>query len=270
MSLLNFSVNNSFMRADILTYQAIDESFSQKNEPDAQIFKMKLEDKQNSLENYIKMFDEDTANSDEFKQFYNASFAKLSQIEEILKNLSLNPEMIIEISNECLLENDKKIKKLKELLKNKRINCEHFNLSNSQLHTSYYDKIITVQPQNIVYDDEDSYLVDMENNKGNSKMQDMSYIDHETSYERLERIKHLENKFEYINLICEDLQVMTNDQNQLITGVTKNLSDGIQKTAGATKNVQGYYFKKEKAYQRNQFLIIFLIIICICIIEYLW
>jgi len=44
MSLLNFSVNQSYARADMLTYQAVEESFSWKNDEDIEIFLEKFDE----------------------------------------------------------------------------------------------------------------------------------------------------------------------------------------------------------------------------------
>lgn len=55
------------MKADMLMNQAVEESFSLRNDNDTINFKTNLEEKLKSIEQFIRKFDEDVATGYDFK-----------------------------------------------------------------------------------------------------------------------------------------------------------------------------------------------------------
>lgn len=213
MSLLNFSVNQSVMGAS-MTYQAVEESFSLRNDEDLKVFIEKFDEKVKSLEKQIKCFDDDLANSLDFKNFYGECNKKIQQIEEILKNISKNPEVLNSLDAKFLITKGTEIKSLKKLLTTKKVTYNQLNSSYSAGKTSFYDKFISFHKDNTEqeFDEEKLGFIDNDSSTENIngspqdgyKIGTMNQIEQETTNDKLGRIENLENKFGYINMICED------------------------------------------------------------------
>lgn len=282
MSLLNFSVNQSFIHGNHLTYQAVEESFNLKNEEDMQSFNIKLDDKQKLVENEINQFDEKFSSLDDFKVFYDETNEKINDVEEIQKNIMKNPDLVGGLSNDCIINKLVKIKKIKESLLSRKVNQNQLNTSSSILKTSFYDNVANVtitkleQPQNDYdNDDEDTKLVNnhvevkTESTKSDDNQdKNYKYIEEENSIDRQERVKGVENKFDYINLICQDQNNMADDQTDFIKGINKNYDDGVCNTKNASDKLSKWYEYKEKKGRRNCVMLLFIVIIMVQTINY--
>jgi len=163
-------------------------------------------------------------------------------MEEILKNIEKNPELIDKLKKEFLIDNMKKIKNIKKVLTLKKVSYDQINMTNSSLKASFYDHHIhsNKMEQTIIDGDEEQQnLVNNDNSRNeelninNRKPCNLNYIENETSTDKLNRLENIENKFDYINMICEDLNNVAYEQNDYLDSMNKNYNDGIINTKAA-------------------------------------
>lgn len=84
-------------------------------------------------------------------------------------------------------------------------------------------------------DEEHEGLIEYNHQQKTHKPSTINYIQHETTYEREDRVKNAENKFNYVNMICEDLNSMAKEQNIFINNINNNYADGYQNTKQGTE-----------------------------------
>ena len=87
--------------------------------------------------------------------------------------------------------------------------------------------------------------------------------------DRIERLKNIESKYEYINMICSDQNGLATEQKDIIKNQNYNYSEGIGNTKAGAEKLATWYDYREKKTKRNCLMIQFIIIIMIFTINFL-
>jgi t-SNARE complex subunit (syntaxin) len=119
------------------------------------------------------------------------------------------------------MEIDSKVQTVKRLLQLKKVNPDQMSVLSQSVCKSEQEEEI------------ESLIAEKSfNEQGHLK------IDPETTIVREKRIRRIENKFEYVNMICADLNGMVETQGECIRNLEGNFAKGVENTAKASKELQ--------------------------------
>ena len=162
-------------------------------------------------------------------------------------------ELLSEIPDGFLLEMDSKIQTVKRLLQLKKVNPDHMSILSQSICRSEHEEEV----ESLI--GEKSF-----NEQGHLK------IDLETTVVREKRIRRIENKFEYVNMICADLNTMVESQTDCIKNLDGNFSKGIQNTVKAVKELKQLDKYQDMGTKKLWMMFITVALLAIGIVFYFW
>ena len=196
------------------------------------------------LERDVAAFDEGVATKPQVRAFLRRSSKRLNDVVEVLARLSREQELLEEVPEEFLLGVDGQVQTVRRLLALKRVSPDQLS--------------ILGRSGNSEVEEEAESLVGGEHSFDCHKQ-----IDLETTVVREKRLRKIEDKFEYVNMICTDLAHLVDRQGQCIQAIDGKMQSGVQHTVKAKEELAKLHSHRESSGRKLFAVALLLVLVAI-------
>lgn len=207
-----------------------------------------LASKIGELEKDVSDYDEHTNDKKQTKTFLLRSSRRLKEIVTVVNGLQAESHLLNEIPEGFLRDIDGKIQTTRRLLQLKKVNPDQMS-------------ILTHSAGRSELGDEAESLVGSVNELGHQKVEETyQQVDLENTVIREAKMRRIQSKFEYVNMICTDLNQLVSQQAECLQTLEGNYTSGLVNANRAKDQLQYLHERQEKSSRTMHVLLLLLMI----------